>query len=113
LAGELEKYHSWDRPSRDEVESLDEVECIAGDLLLDICRQWVRENNITPPYPAGSMVTYRNGSDEVGEITGICERRPAYYEIKKAGHDDEALGWCRTIVEFEDVELIKDLEGAA
>ena len=93
LAKELESSYSWDISVMD-VEALDYMDCEVRNIHLAACLTWVRESDIQPPLPIGTMTTR-------GEITGISTHGAAEYLIRENGETNESR---RLIVRFEDAQ---------
>jgi hypothetical protein len=83
----------WD-VSREDMETLDQIEYLVRDELKQREKRWAADNNITPPLEIGTMTT-------LGEITGIYSFGVARYEIKLHDQDD-SIRFIRQIVKFED-----------
>lgn len=77
LARELDRYASWDLTMAD-VEELDAMTSIVGQLHREAEKKWGEEHQMQPPFPVGA---------EIGEgvIAGIYEHQPAYYLVKERG----------------------------
>lgn len=98
LAKELIRDHvDVDRDDIDELDNIDyEVRCRVDELV----REWVKQHNIQPPLPIGAKVTFRrHGECTIEEI----DFENAQYRLKPVGQDDEATGYRRCIVDYEDV----------
>lgn len=93
LAKKLEDYAHWDITLMD-VETLDCMDSTVDELHRKVLLEWVKENDIKPPLPIGTMTTK-------GEITGINEYSAAKYEIKEPDQDDN-ICHRRLLVDFED-----------
>ncbi len=91
LAKNLEKWQSID-VSRDQMEELDYVDINTRRLVEAAEKIWFEENDIQPPLPIGTQI-------KEGEITGIYEYRPAYYEVKTPDQRDDN---SRLLIKFED-----------
>ena len=91
LAKQLERECFWD-VSRDQMEQLDEMECIVDDLYRSAEKAWFEDNDIQPPFPVGTKI-------KEGVIKGIYEYMPAYYQVKKYGCTDEGT---HLLIKFED-----------
>jgi hypothetical protein len=91
------------------VNDLDCMESNVRFLHTEACKQWVKENNIQPPLPIGSIITFGRRCER-GEITGVCDdHSPASYLVRMDGHNDETDGGSRRVVMFEDARLIDSL----
>lgn len=95
LAKELESCCGW-KIDLYTVEQLDSLHVCLWRIHQKACRDWVKEHNIQPPLPVGTMTTD-------GEITEICPHTPAYYLIRP--HDAPPDSSDRLIVPFEDVRV--------
>ncbi len=91
LAKELDTYCSWDIDVSD-VEALDCVADAVREIHRQACLTWVKEYDVKPPLPIGTMTTR-------GEITGIYEHDAACYKVRENGETNESR---RLIVKFED-----------
>ena len=82
-------------------------------------QQWVKDNNIKPPFPVGSKVRIllRYYSETIGVINKIYEYETARYCVLTAEQEEynkrmeqqgkkERQGGC--VVGFEDVELVEE-----
>lgn len=82
-------------------------------------QQWVKDNNIKPPFPVGSKVRIllRYYSETIGVINKIYEYETARYCVLTAEQEEynkrmeqqgkkERQGGC--VVRFEDVELVEE-----
>ncbi len=86
--------HSW--PVNAEwIEHLESYGSILREKLNAAGWEWVRAEDIQPPLPIGTIINE-------GEITGIYEHMPAYYQVKPLGQDDEKEGHRRKLIKFED-----------
>lgn len=95
LAKLLEVQFGWDI-SVDDVEELHGVWDAVRDVHKAACFAWVKEFDIQPPYPIGTMTTR-------GEITGIYPHDAACYEIREPDDTNENR---RLIVKFEGVKAV-------
>ncbi len=84
LAKKLEGSYGWDIGVM-EVEALDCMGSEVDKLHREACKAWVKEHNIQPPHPIGTMTTR-------GEITGICEYEPATPAAPASAPADKAVG---------------------
>lgn len=92
LAKELESRCCWDITVMD-VDALDCMDSEVREIHRAACLAWVREHDIQPPLPIGTMTPK-------GEITGIYEHDAACYLIRENGETNESR---RLIVRFEEV----------
>lgn len=99
LAKELESRHYWDISVMD-VDALDCMDSEVREIHRAACAVWVKENDIQPPLPIGTMTTR-------GEITGIYEHNAAYYQIRENGETNDSR---RLIVRFEDARAARRVE---
>jgi hypothetical protein len=76
------------------VEDMDSIDSFISDVHRKVCWEWVKENNIQPPFPIGTII-------KEGEITDIYDHLPAYYSVKPIGQDDPKTGKRRSLVKFE------------
>jgi hypothetical protein len=79
------------------VEELDSYSHHLHEALRKAEAEWAAKYNIQPPHPVGTMTTK-------GEITDIDKHSPASYQVKPADQDD-AKGYRRLIIKFEDAQL--------
>lgn len=100
LAKQLDKWAYWD-VSREDMETLDEMEMLVRDAHSKAEKEWVEQYSIEPPFPVGTFVETRRG---VGQIDGISSHSPACYEVKPKGQNDDEASRLRWIVKFEEVE---------
>jgi hypothetical protein len=80
LAKELDRHTHWDT-TRDDMESLDEVDYLVDKAEREAVKAWAAAHNPQPPLPIGTRITR-------GVITGIYEHDPATYKVKEAGCTD-------------------------
>ncbi len=95
LAKELESRCYWNITAMD-VDALDCLDTEVRSIHRAACMAWVKEYNIQPPLPVGTMTTK-------GEITGIYEHDAACYLIRE--HGNLPNDSCRQIVRFEDARV--------
>ncbi|EHK89845.1 hypothetical protein [Aggregatibacter actinomycetemcomitans] len=109
--------YSWDF-SADTWDKLQHFDFFVINKIKEKEQQWVKDNDIRPPFPVGSKV--RMGACH-GETEGIIDRiyeyEPARYcvmtekqvqynkKMESLGKTERQGGW---ILKFEDVELIED-----
>jgi len=77
LAKELDRMYCWDITMSD-VEELDGMNSIVGDLHREAEDRWFKDNNIQPPLPIGTRI-------KNGVIEGICQYSAARYLVKENG----------------------------
>lgn len=82
LAKELNHWESCD-VSREDMETLDEVEWKVDELLDAAVKEWFETNDIQPPLPIGTRI-------KEGVITGIYEHGVATYKVKENGCTDDS-----------------------
>ena len=99
LAKALDLYEFWET-TREEMETLDEVDDLVSDALRQAEKEWFEGNDIKPPHEIGTRIQWR---DVVGEITGISDYGHAKYLVKP---DVSTIGDGRYLVNFEDVQPI-------
>lgn len=73
------------------VEDLDGFHDSVARRHLVLCRAWVKEHDIQPPLPVGTVI-------EQGEITAVSAFSPATYEVRRPGDSEHR----RLLVAFED-----------
>ena len=95
LAKRLERESYWDI-SRDEMETLDEVEMSVSAAQRKAEREWFESNDIQPPFPVGTRI-------REGVITGIYDHMPAYYKVKEDGCTDPNRS---RLIKYEDAESV-------
>ena len=93
LAKELDKYACWDT-TRDDMEALDELDCLVDSAERAAIKAWAAEHNPQPPFPVGTRITR-------GMITGFSDYSPACYEVKEDGDENPNR---RLIIKFEHAE---------
>ncbi len=96
------------RVTRDMIDDLDMMQHNVQDIYKRICWQWVKENDIQPPYPVGTKVKDTRFGD-IGTIDSVSEHHPAAYCVKPDDdeiNDDEINGHMRYVINFEDVEPV-------
>ena len=91
LARALDRYAGWDLTMSD-VEELDCMDSIVGQLQREAEKKWFEENNIQPPLPIGTVITK-------GVITGLCEHSPGKYLVKENGCTQDGR---HLLVNYED-----------
>ncbi|WP_233115139.1 hypothetical protein [Aggregatibacter actinomycetemcomitans] len=109
--------YSWDF-SADTWDNIQQFDFFVRKKLKEKEQQWVKDNDIQPPFPVGSKVRMRECHGETeGVIARIYEYDPARYcvmtekqvqynkEMESLGKSERQGGW---ILKFEDVELIED-----
>jgi hypothetical protein len=111
LGKELEKWHWWD-VGRGDIDTLDEVEMNVNDALKLAEEQWIKENNIQPPYPVGAVVECKSRR-RIGVIDGVCNYSPGCYLIKPNEPDEtEQDNNCRWVCRFEGVTPVNEEQAA-
>ena len=103
LAKKLDLNCGWDI-SATEVEALDSMNQYVDDTHLNQQKKWFVQNSITPPLPIGTRIKLdpRGGAD-AGEIKGINQHWPAYYNVKEDGCTDDN---CSLLIKFEEAQAI-------
>lgn len=85
---------------RDDIDELDNIDYEVRSRVDEQVREWVKQHNIQPPLPIGAKVTFRRYCEfTIEEI----DFENAQYRLKLVGQDDEATGYRRHIVDYEDV----------
>ena len=91
LARELDRYCGWE-PTMSDVEELDCMSSIVGDLYRKAEKEWGAAYPMQPPFPVGAAI-------KEGVIEGIYEHQPAYYRVKENGCTRDKR-WL--LIRFED-----------
>lgn len=102
LGKALERESCWDI-QRDDIDVLDEVGMNARRLLKEQEADWVRDNNIQPPYPVGTRVqTPHRGT---GVIDAIDDYSPGcFLVVPDIRTEVERRSQLRWVCKFEEVE---------
>lgn len=90
---------------RDDIDELDNINYEVEAQVDAAVKEWVREHDIQPPLPIGAKVTGRHRLGGTLTIEAILLAE-AKYELKPEGQDDEATGYRRFVVEYENVTPI-------
>lgn len=100
LAKYLDDYRAW-VIDFDAIETLNCLCEFLDEEMFAAEEAWARENNILPLLPVGTVVFYGSVFNrKKGVITGIYKYRPACYEVKENGAEDNR----RIIVKYEDAQ---------
>lgn len=91
LARHLDDRCGWDMDA-DTVERLDNVQYRVREEHDRRCWAWVREHNIQPPFPVGTVI-------KEGTITGVSKHSPATFEVLMPGDEGSTR---RRLIQFED-----------
>lgn len=105
IARFLENNFIWGSINAQMVEELDAVSSYVDEEYIKVCKAWVKQNRIQPPYPVGTEIIE-------GTITGISESLPATYEVKPYGQNDQISPKIRRLVRFENAHLFKRMTSA-
>ena len=92
LARELDRYAGWGDLNMQDVEELDCLSSIVGDLYRKAEKQWGEAHPVQPPFPVGTAI-------KEGVIEGIYEHQTAYYRVKENGCTRDKR-WL--LIRFED-----------
>lgn len=99
LCKSLDKWQMWDS-TREEMEKLDEMDFVVAKLIEDAEKEWFEKNDIKPPLEIGTVVLLPRGGR--GHITEISKFGHGKYLVKPEGQEDEASGYRRHVIAFED-----------
>lgn len=111
LAKKLDEEYMWDIYAQS-VEILDNYDHLVNAELKKVQKEWVKTNNIQPPFSIGTKVTFKWCYEEhVGVIDKISEFDPAFYLIKTdLKTESKTITYVRKA--FEDCWLAENDEGA-
>lgn len=111
LAKELDDVYMWDIDAQS-VEILDNYDHLVDAELKKAQKEWVKTNNIQPPFSIGTKVTFKWCYEEhVGVIEKISDFDPASYLIKTdLKTESETITYVKKA--FEDCWLAENDEGA-
>lgn len=85
----------YDGITADDVTLLDRMDDLVNEEHRRVCWEWVRKEEIQPPYPVGTEL-------DNGIIHSISEHYPAYYHVKEYGCTQENR---HLLIRFEDAVL--------
>ena len=111
LATELDDVYMWDIDAHS-VEILDNYDHLVDAQLKKAQKEWVKTNNIQPPFSIGTKVTFKWCYEEhVGVIEKISDFDPAFYLIKTdLKTESKTITYVKKA--FEDCWLAENDEGA-
>ena len=91
------------------VECLDVMDIVVKDHYRKFCWEWVKKENIKPPFPLGVKIKQEYSGLNVvqGVIVGISEHTPACYEVDYGKPNDKWL------IKFENAVLVEEAKASS